>query len=424
MNVTFGRERFIMLILKRFLFFLLFFSFSSQAFDLKCQDIKAEGATEAQILSSIAHCEALELVLEAQFPSSRNCQLQQMDRHNELTSHPVFNIQYDITSFCEGELIDTNLQFFGSWLSNGRSASPQSIWIALRGDQQKEILEELKAEQDPALQCPDPQRAFAINIQEDVVTFTNFYPEMESITQKEACDFSIIRPPHFIESFLDADMISHCGLPKDLIEKTQKMRFLPELYLDNPDHEKLASALWQNFPQNYRELAFMAGSWWYPGWEPLLQNQKDISWTKIQDSQGKALLACNGPLSHILENQIIPAWYQLYEYVDKNQWMKKHIQLHAGLWQEGSFGKVAQIKPHELKKKWDEKAEAQFWKNIDISTLMGLYAWYNSHPDYDICDGLQCVLKDPIDPDNIELSEGDRLNLKRKMQNAKTQYLE
>lgn len=393
----------------------------AEVFDLSCQKLDPPDATQSQLTTMRSYCQNLQWLLNEQLSKKEDCA---GIVSSNLSSGPygVINIHYEILHQCQGDIIETEQNYTASWLADGRRVSAKAVWASLNDEDQAEILDELKNDQELGATCPRPSPPSSIEIQNHVVTFSNFYPSIANPVQKQACDISIIRPPQLTDAYLALETEMKCALPLKLLEQIEMLRLMAPYFNQDADINA-AKRTWQAFPKNYFELVAMVGSWWLPGWETAFSDT-NTSLRILQETETSAISICNGSLSDIAEKQILPAWYSLYDYIPKDEWVANNIRLQAGLWQLGGVNFFADFTPEELEKNWDKEAEQKAWINVTIEDLTGLYFWINSDPNIQDCsDESSCETIDPIDPEKFNLDEAELINLKRKLNAAKAAYL-
>ncbi len=393
----------------------------AEVFDLACQKLEPSDMTQSQLAAMRSYCQNLQWLLNKKIAKKEECGgvvSQKID------SGPggIANISYGILHQCKNDIIETEQNYTAAWFPDGRKISAKAVWASLNDDDKTEILKELANDQEEGTACPKPSPPSSVEIQDHVVTFSNFYPSITNLVQKQACDVSIIRPPNLTEAYLALESETKCTLPFALLERIEMLRLLAPYFNQYPDIDT-AKHIWEAFPKNYVELVAMVGSWWLPGWETAFSDE-NISLRMLQEKEALASFICNGSLSDLAEKEILPAWYNLYEYIPKDQWIANNIRLQAGLWQLGGVNVFADFNPVELKKSWDKQAEQKAWMNVTIQDLTGLYFWVNSDPNMQNCDDKDvCEIIEPIDPEKFDLDESELINLKRKLSAAKAAYL-
>ncbi len=397
------------------------FSSLAEVFDLSCSDLDSSTMTQSQQTVMRSYCQNLQWLLNKELAKKEECGGIVSQKINDGPSD-IANISYEVLYQCKGDIIETEQSYTSAWFPDGRKVSAQSAWASLHNDEKVDIFKELVSDQEQGATCPKPLPPSSIKIENYVVTFSNFYPSIANLVQKQACDISIIRPPHLAEAYLTLETEAPCPLPSELLKRIETLRRLAPYFNQHTDIDT-AKRIWEAFPKNYFELVAMVGSWWRPGWENTFLD-KNPSLRKLQETESSAVSICTGSLSDLAEKEILTAWYNLYEYIPKDQWVSNNIRLQAGLWQLGGVNVFADFYPDELKKVWDKKAEQKAWKNITTEDLTGLYFWVNSDPNRQDCeDDGSCKIIDPIDPEKLDLDESELTNLKRKLSAAKAAYL-
>ncbi len=396
---------------------------SENVFDLSCGNIQAESATASQKTVMRTYCENLQWLLNKNVQEQDTCTA---DINHQVNDGPygIVNLSYDVEYQCSDNVLEVQQSFVAAWFTDGRSISAAAIWASLDSAQKKSILDELIQDQEEGSLCPDPVQPSLVEIQDYVITFSNFYPKMTNPLQRQACDVPIIRPPFLAEAYLMLETETACLLPPNLLEKIESLRWLAPYFNQNPD-EQTAQRVWQVFPKNYFELVATLGSWWFPGWDNVFF-EENLSLRSLQESESSALSICNGSLSQFPHTQILPAWYKLYNYIPKEEWVSTNIRFQSGLWQLSGVEAFADFNPEALGKDWSSEAAINAWKNVTVEDLTGLYFWVNSDPNRSKeCDEqtLRCEIIDPIDPEHVGISGVELTDLKRKLSAAKAEYL-
>lgn len=225
-------------------------------------------------------------------------------------------------------------------------------------------------------------------------------------------------------SFISTDGSENCRAPQDLAIRASQLLVLIEPFLKDTSDKQLAEKIWALFPKNYRELTFMAGYWWQPGWENIATEQP-FSWQEIKTSEAESFDACLSPLYYHGEKDIPAIWYALYNHIDKATWMTTNFRFQSGLWQADSLNYLADFYPAALNDVWDEKAEATAWGNLSVADIAGIIAWANTAPSQieECAANPDCTLINPIDADKLPLTDIEKTDLKRKIEAAIAEYL-
>lgn len=343
-----------------------------------------------------------------------------------LTQNDILSLGYHINYQCPEDVIPTEKSFIYNWLKDGRSIPVKAVWFSLTDEERLGILSDVQNDQDPDGRCHGPQFPTKMEISEDVILFSGFYPELENPIQNKACDVKVLRPPSFLEAYFEVDGHAACKLPSDLAVRASQLLTLAPEFLKDPQDKKIAAQMEEIFPKNYRELVFMAGSWWYPGWEPLFDNQ-DFSFSRLKISESQSFEACQGPLFALGSNDLLEIWHKLYQHMDAEEWITANLRMQAGLWQADAINAFANFYPESLQESWDEKAEVKAWMNLTVEEMAGLIAWVNSMPDaqcHDDTEACDYSLVMPFIPiDTLPLDEDEKQRLNQKIQEAKAVFL-
>ncbi len=343
-----------------------------------------------------------------------------------LTQNGILSLAYHLSYQCPSDLLKTEKSFIYNWLADGRSIPVKAVWFSLTDTDRAGILNDVKNDQDPDGRCPPPLLPTKMEISEDVIIFSGFYPDLDNPIQNKACDVNILRPPSFLNAYLEIDGLAACKLPNDLaIRASQLLTLAPEFLKDTQD-KQIAAQIWNVFPKNYRELVFMAGSWWYPGWEPLFDNQ-NFSWSRLKISETQSFDACQGPLFTLGANDLLEIWHKLYAHIEPELWITTNLRIQSGLWQADAINAFADFYPAALQEVWDENAEAKAWMNLNVKEVSGLIAWVNSSPDAQ-CDKdtKECdynLIMPFIPVDTLPLATQQKEMLNQKIKDAKAEFL-
>lgn len=377
-------------------------------------------ASDAQKQVAIAQCKTLEGLYEYE---SKTCNLNVLERVNVGPSD-ITSLQYNLDYQCQGEVLNDTATYIHNWLKDGRSIPVNAVWFGLLDEERTEILQEVVADQDPDARCPVPAQPTRLEISENAIIFSGFYPDIDNQIQEQACDVGVLRPPMFLDAFIAIDGSENCRAPQDLAIRASQLLVLIEPFLKDTSDKQLAQKIWELFPKNYRELTFMAGYWWQPGWENIVDEQP-FSWQMVKASEAESFDACLSPLYYHGEKDIPAIWYALYNHIDKTTWMTTNFRFQAGLWQADSLNYLADFYPSVLNDVWDEQAEAKAWSNLTVTDIAGIIAWANTAPtQIEECETKpDCPLINPIDTDKLPITDIEKTELKRKIEAAIAEYL-
>ncbi len=402
--------------------FILSFSFKAYSNSFPCEDLSSS-LIESQKHIVQKQCETLQSLYAYE---KAVCALDVKTKTSP-SQNGILSLAYHLSYQCPGDLLKTEKSFIYNWLKDGRSIPVKAVWFSLTDDDRAGILNDVRNDQDPDGRCLSPLLPTKINISEDVIIFSGFYPNLDNPIQNKACDVSVLRPPSFLDAYLETDTLSVCKLPNDLaIRASQLLTLAPEFLKDTQD-KQLATQIWEVFPKNYRELVFMAGSWWYPGWEALFENQ-DFLWSQLKISETKSLEACQGPLFTLGANDLLEIWHKLYFHMDPELWITTNLRMQTGLWQADAINAFADLYPSALQDDWNEYAEAKAWMNLDVKEISGLIAWVNSSPeaqcDKEIIEECDYSLIMPFIPvDTLPISQEQKDKLNQKINEARAEFL-
>ncbi|MFV0431926.1 MAG: hypothetical protein ACK5MJ_07110 [Alphaproteobacteria bacterium] len=377
-------------------------------------------ASNIQEKAAKQQCKTLEKLYEYQ---QKVCDLK-IVRHLSKGPSEIVSLQYNIEYQCQGEVLKDSKSYKQNWLKDGRAISTKNIWYSLLDDERDAILKEVVADQDPDARCPKPKEPSQLDISENALTFSGFYPNLDNQVQREACDIGVLRPPMFLDSFIETDGIEDCHIPEDLAVRASQLLVLMDSFLKDSNDKQLAQEIWDLFPKNYRELTFMAGYWWQPGWDKIADNIP-ITWRELSATEASSQAACLSPLYYYGEKDLPKLWHSLYNQIDKAIWITTNFRLQSGIWQADSLNNMAEFYPEDLNDIWDEKAEAQAWNALSVADITGILAWHNTTPSQtEACENNKdCSIINPIDVDKLPLNDAEKSALKGKIEAAKIEYL-
>lgn len=397
----------------------LLFSFAAYGNGFVCQDLpvlesqKDVVQNQCQTLKSLYAYEDAACELDVKMQPS-------------LTDKGILSLGYHLSYQCPNDVLKTEKSFIFNWLKDGRSIPVKAVWFSLSDEDRASILNDVKNDQDPDGRCHAPLLPSQINISENIVVFSGFYPHLDNPIQNEACDVSVMRPPSFIEAYLEVDGHEVCRLPNNLAIRVSEILTLAPEFLKDTQDKQLAAQIWEAFPKDYRELVFMAGSWWYPGWEPIFSKQAFL-WENLKASEAKSIEACQGPLFALGANELLEIWHQLYVHIEAEQWIATNLRMQSGLWQADAINAFADFYPKSLQSIWDEKAEAKAWMSLSEQELAGLMAWVNSSPesqcDEESAEDCREGFIMPFIPiETLPLDDKEKEELKQRIEKAKLHF--
>lgn len=408
----------------RIIFYISFFAaffFSSPAYGsgFDCQSLSLPENQEHIIKNQ---CETLRSVYAYEEAA---CALD-VNIQNTFTYSGISSLNYHLSYQCPDDILKTEKTYIFNWLEDGRSIPVKAVWFSLSDKDRAGILSDVKNDQDPDGRCNTPLQPSQISISEDVIIFSGFYPHLDNPIQNKACDVSVLRPPSFLEAYLEVDGLKVCRLPDDLAIRVSKILTLGPEFLDDTRDKQLAAQIWAVFPKNYRELVFMAGSWWYPGWEPLFQ-QQPFSWGNLKESEAHSLDACQGPLFALGAGELLEIWHNLYAHIDPEIWITSNLRMQSGLWQADAINAFADFYPPNLQELWNEKAETKAWLNLSEQEIAGLMAWVNSAPESqcDVNSDAECknTFVMPFIPlETLPFTPEEKKAFEQKIEKAKQQF--
>ncbi len=341
------------------------------------------------------------------------------------TQSGILSLSYHLSYQCPQDILTTEKSFVYNWLKDGRSIPVKAVWFSLTDEERLDILNDVKNDQDPEGRCYSPVLPTQMEISDDVILFSGFYSQLDNPIQNKACDVKVLRPPSFLDAYLEVDGLGLCRLPSDLAIRASQLLTLAPEFLKDPQDKQIAAQIKEIFPKNYRELVFMAGSWWYTGWEPLFDNQ-EFSWSALKISESQSHKACQGPLFTLGSNDLLEIWHKLYMHMDTETWMTSNLRMQSGLWQADAINAFANFYPDDLQDVWDEKAEVKAWMTLTTEDMAGLIAWVNSMPNAQCPDTENCdySLVMPFIPfDSLPFNEDEKQKLNQKIEEAKSVFL-